>query len=293
VVVERALDLGAIGLRIDAKQVLDVDPLDRQHTAFELDFARRLTDEPAFIRGDMTRLQRASKGAGQSACGCGDDVVERRRVLLVGPGDAVVLGDRAVEAEAHRPGFAREMGEPNPVADPLDAHVRDVFQVAHGTPYPRLRALVESIPLRVNGTERVVHVEPDTPLLYVLRNDLGLTAAKFGCGLEQCHACAVIVDGDAVTSCATAVETFVGKEITTLEGLGTPERLHPVQQAFLDEEAGQCGYCIPGMIVAAAALLDVNPGPSDVEIRAALADNLCRCGSHPRIVDAVRTAAGS
>jgi nicotinate dehydrogenase subunit A len=98
--------------------------------------------------------------------------------------------------------------------------------------------LAESIPLRVNGVERVVQVDPETPLLYVLRNDLGLTAAKFGCGLEQCRACVVLVDDEAVTSCATAVEAFAGKEITTLEGLGTPERLHPAQQAVLDEEAG-------------------------------------------------------
>jgi nicotinate dehydrogenase subunit A len=153
--------------------------------------------------------------------------------------------------------------------------------------------LAESIPLRVNGVERVVQVDPGTPLLYVLRNDLGLTAAKFGCGLEQCRACVVLVDGEAVTSCVTAVEAFAGKEITTLEGLGTPERLHPAQQAFLDEQAGQCGYCIPGMIIEVAALLDANPNPSDDEIRAALAGNLCRCGSQPRIVNAVRSAAGS
>lgn len=155
------------------------------------------------------------------------------------------------------------------------------------------RPLAESITMRVNGAEHIVQVDPATPLLYVLRNDLGLTAAKFGCGLEQCRACVVLVDGEAVTSCATAVAAFAGKEITTLEGLGTPERLHPVQQAFLDEEAGQCGYCIPGMIVAVAALLDANPDPSDHEIRASLAGNLCRCGSQPRIVDAVRRVVGS
>jgi nicotinate dehydrogenase subunit A len=153
--------------------------------------------------------------------------------------------------------------------------------------------MAEPIVLRVNGAERTVQVDPGTPLLYVLRNDLGLTAAKFGCGLEQCLACAVLVDGEAVTSCATAVEAFVGKEITTLEGIGTPERLHPVQQAFLEEEAGQCGYCVPGMIVAAVALLDATPDPSDDQIRTALAGNLCRCGSQPRIVRAVRRAAGS
>jgi aerobic-type carbon monoxide dehydrogenase small subunit (CoxS/CutS family) len=153
--------------------------------------------------------------------------------------------------------------------------------------------MAEPIVLRVNGAERTVQVDPGTPLLYVLRNDLGLTAAKFGCGLEQCRACAVLVDGEAVTSCATAVDAFVGKEITTLEGIGTPERLHPVQQAFLEEEAGQCGYCVPGIIVAAVALLDATPDPSDDQIRTALAGNLCRCGSQPRIVRAVRRAAGS
>jgi nicotinate dehydrogenase subunit A len=153
--------------------------------------------------------------------------------------------------------------------------------------------MAEQIVLRVNGAERRVAVDPATPLLYVLRNDLGLTAAKFGCGLEQCHACAVLVDGEAVTSCATAVEAFVGKKITTLEGLGTPERLHPVQQAFLDEDAGQCGYCVPGMIVATVALLDAHPQPTDEQIREALDRNLCRCGSQPRIVRAVRAAAAA
>jgi aerobic-type carbon monoxide dehydrogenase small subunit (CoxS/CutS family) len=153
--------------------------------------------------------------------------------------------------------------------------------------------MAEPIVLRVNGVERTVQVDPGTPLLYVLRNDLGLTAAKFGCGLEQCRACAVLVEGEAVTSCATAVDAFVGKEITTLEGIGIPERLHPVQQAFLEEEAGQCGYCVPGIIVAAVALLDATPDPSDDQIRTALAGNLCRCGSQPRIVRAVRRAAGS
>ena len=147
--------------------------------------------------------------------------------------------------------------------------------------------------LNVNGVVHELDVDPATPLLYVLRNDLGFTAAKFGCGLEQCHACVVLVDGEAVTTCATGVDAFVGKEITTLEGLGTPEHLHPLQEAFLEEEAGQCGYCVPGMIVAAAGLLETNPDPSDDEIRAALAPNLCRCGSQPRIVNAVRRAARS
>jgi nicotinate dehydrogenase subunit A len=153
--------------------------------------------------------------------------------------------------------------------------------------------MAAGVSLRVNGVDHRLLIDPQTPLLYVLRNDLGLTAAKFGCGLEQCYACAVIVDGEAVTSCATAAEAFAGKEITTLEGIGTPEQLHPLQQAFLEEEAAQCGYCIPGVIVGAKALLDRTPDPSDGEIRTALAPHLCRCGSQPRIVKAVRRAAAA
>ena len=153
--------------------------------------------------------------------------------------------------------------------------------------------MATQVSLRVNGVEHLFDGDPQTPLLYVLRNDLGLTAAKFGCGLEQCFACTVLVDGEAVTSCATAAEAFVGKEITTLEGIGTPDRLDPLQRAFLEEEAAQCGYCIPGIIVGAKALLTRTPQPSDDEIRAALAPHLCRCGSQPRIVKAVRRAAGA
>ena len=120
----------------------------------------------------------------------------------------------------------------------------------------------ERIALDVNGRTRQVEVEPDTPLLLVLRNDLGLTAAKFGCGLEQCGACKVIVDGEAVFSCREPVDAFAGRRITTLEGIGTAEKLHPLQRAFIEEQAAQCGYCIPGIIVAAKALLDRNPDPS-------------------------------
>ena len=145
--------------------------------------------------------------------------------------------------------------------------------------------------LHVNGREERVVVEGDTPLLYVLRNELGLTASKYGCGLEQCYACAVIVDGEVVTSCASAVELFEGKRITTLEGLGSPDGLDPVQEAFLEEQAAQCGYCTSGIILAAKALLDRVPAPSDDEIKAALAEHLCRCGSHPRVIRAVRRAA--
>lgn len=149
------------------------------------------------------------------------------------------------------------------------------------------------IELEVNGAAHRVTVEADTPLLEVLRNDLGLTAAKFGCGLEQCLACAVIVDGEVRPSCATGVDAYAGRSIITLEGIssGEPDRLHPVQQAFLAEEAAQCGYCIPGMILGAVALLERNPNPSDDEIRAALQPHLCRCGSHHRIIRAVRRAA--
>jgi nicotinate dehydrogenase subunit A len=147
------------------------------------------------------------------------------------------------------------------------------------------------IALDVNGQVHRVHVEPGTPLLYVLRNDLGLTAAKFGCGLEQCGACKVIVDGEAVFACREPVDSFVGRRITTLEGIGTPESLHPLQRAFIAEQAAQCGYCIPGIIVAAKALLDHNTNPTDTDIREALAVHLCRCGTHARIIKAVQRAA--
>ncbi len=147
------------------------------------------------------------------------------------------------------------------------------------------------VSLTVNGRDCRVEVEPETPLLFVLRNDLDLKAAKLGCGLEQCRACTVLVDGEAVTSCTTPIESVAGCSIVTAEGLGLPSRLHPVQQAFVDEQATQCGYCIPGMTVTAAALLDRNPTPTETEIREALAGHLCRCGSHPRILRAVRRLA--
>ncbi len=149
----------------------------------------------------------------------------------------------------------------------------------------------QDIALEVNGRLHTVRVDPGTPLLYVLRNDLGLTAAKFGCGLELCGACTVIVDGAAVFSCREAADSFVGRPITTLEGIGTPDNLHPLQRAFIEEQAAQCGYCIPGIIMAAKALLDDNASPSDGEIRAALTPHLCRCGTHARIVKAVERAA--
>ncbi len=148
-------------------------------------------------------------------------------------------------------------------------------------------------PLRVtvNGTVHDVRASPDTPLLYVLRDELQLKGPRFGCGLGQCGACTVHLGGDAVRSCVTPVAAAVGRPITTLEGLGSPDRLHPVQQAFIDEQAMQCGYCINGWIMTAAAFLAQNPNPRDGEIRTALADLICRCGAHMRIIRAVKRAA--
>jgi nicotinate dehydrogenase subunit A len=148
-----------------------------------------------------------------------------------------------------------------------------------------------AINLKVNGALRSVPAEPDTPLLYVLRNDLGLNGAKFGCGLAQCGACTVLVDGKPVRSCVTPIDTLGQSEITTVEGLGTLEQPHPLQVAFMTEQAAQCGYCIAGMIMSAKALLDRNPQPSEADVKQGLADNLCRCGTHNRIVRAVLKAA--
>jgi nicotinate dehydrogenase subunit A len=148
-----------------------------------------------------------------------------------------------------------------------------------------------AINIKVNGATHSVPAEPDTPLLYVLRNDLGLNGAKFGCGLAQCGACTVLVDGKPVRSCVTPIDTLGQSEITTVEGLGTLEHPHPLQAAFIAEQAAQCGYCIAGMIMAAKALLDRNPQPSPAEVRQGLAENLCRCGTHNRIVRAVLRAA--
>jgi nicotinate dehydrogenase subunit A len=151
--------------------------------------------------------------------------------------------------------------------------------------------MAERLTITVNGSARTVAVEPDTPLLYVLRNDLELNGAKFGCGLAQCGACTVEVDGKATRSCVTPVGSVTGKQITTIEGLGTLEKLHPLQRAFIAEQAAQCGYCINGMIMTAKALLERTKQPTDAEIRTALADNLCRCGTHNRIVRAIQRAA--
>jgi nicotinate dehydrogenase subunit A len=145
--------------------------------------------------------------------------------------------------------------------------------------------------LDVNGAVRHVRSDPAVPLLEVLRNALGLTAAKMGCSLEQCFACAVIVDGAAVPSCTLAIEAVGDRRVITLEGLSDGDELHPVQRAFLEEEAAQCGYCIPGMIMGAVALLERTPEPSDAEIGEALSPHLCRCGTHNRIRKAVRRAA--
>ena len=148
-----------------------------------------------------------------------------------------------------------------------------------------------AVSVKVNGAVHNVPAEPDTPLLYVLRNDLGLNAAKFGCGLDQCGACTVLLDGAPVRSCVTPIGTLGQSEITTLEGLGTVERPHPLQAAFIAEQAAQCGYCIAGMIMLAKALLDRKQQPSEAEVRLGLAGNLCRCGAHNRIVRAVLKAA--
>ena len=148
-----------------------------------------------------------------------------------------------------------------------------------------------AVSLTVNGATRSVPAEPDTPLLYVLRNDLELNGAKFGCGLSQCGACTVLVNGQAVRSCVTPIDSLAGAQITTLEGLGTLDRPHALQRAFIAEQAVQCGYCINGMIMSAKALLDRNPKPSEADVREALAANLCRCGTHNRIVRAILRAA--
>jgi nicotinate dehydrogenase subunit A len=147
------------------------------------------------------------------------------------------------------------------------------------------------IALDVNGKRHDVDVDPDTPLLYVLRGELGLNAAKFGCGLGQCGACTVMVDGKAVFSCITPLSALAGRKVLTVEGLGTVERPGPMQRAFIEEQAAQCGYCIPGMMMRAQALLESNASPTEAQIRSALEPNLCRCGTHMRILRAVGRAA--
>ena len=150
---------------------------------------------------------------------------------------------------------------------------------------------MQTIPISVNGSTVTVIADEDTPLLDILRNHLGLKGTKFGCGLEQCGCCMVLVDGKPEKSCGKALSTVAGREIVTIEGLGTPDRPHPLQQAFLDEQAGQCGYCLTGILISAKALLDRNPSPSRAEIAQGLDDNICRCGSHNRILRAVARVA--
>ena len=151
--------------------------------------------------------------------------------------------------------------------------------------------MAERIAFELNEETRTVEVAPDTPLLYVLRNECGLSNPHFGCGLAQCGACTVLVEGKATRSCVTPIGTLEQSEITTIEGLGTIEKPHPLQRAFMDEQAAQCGYCINGMIMTAKELLDRNPKPSEADVRAGLDANLCRCGTHGRIIRAVLKAA--
>jgi nicotinate dehydrogenase subunit A len=148
-----------------------------------------------------------------------------------------------------------------------------------------------TITLLVNGRTREVGADPETPLLYALRNDLGLIGTRYGCGLGQCGACTVIIDGKPVQSCDVPVSAVAGKSITTVESLASDGHLHALQQAFVDEQAAQCGYCASGILMSAKALLDTNPDPSDADIRVALDGNLCRCGTHVRILKAIKRAA--
>ena len=148
------------------------------------------------------------------------------------------------------------------------------------------------ITLRVNGKNQTIDAEPDMPLLYALRNDLQLNGPKYGCGMAQCGACTVIMNGNAIRSCVTEVKAAANRPITTLEGLGSTKKMHKIQQAFVDEQAVQCGYCINGMIMTTKALLDKTPKPTDSQIKEALAGNLCRCGTHIRILRAVKRASG-
>ena len=148
------------------------------------------------------------------------------------------------------------------------------------------------VSLNVNGRYHEVDAEPETPLLYVLRDHLALNGAKFGCGLGQCGACTVVLDGKPIYSCVIPISLVAGRRVVTVEGLGTADKPGPLQQAFIDEQAAQCGYCIAGMIMRAHALLEANPNPDEAEIRRHLGRNLCRCGTHMRILAAVRRAAG-
>src|SRR5436190_11850213 len=150
---------------------------------------------------------------------------------------------------------------------------------------------MSKITLKVNGGTHTLDIDPSTPLLYILRNDLGLQGPRFGCGLGQCGACTVLINGVATRSCITPAASVEGKLITTIEGLAKGGSLHAVQQAFLDAGAMQCGYCIPGMIMSAVSFLHKNPNPTDADIVHGMQGNICRCGTHPRIVEAIRSAA--
>ncbi len=148
-----------------------------------------------------------------------------------------------------------------------------------------------SISLSVNGKRHSSPAAPETPLLYVLRNDLGLNSVKYGCGIAQCGACTVLLDGQAIRSCVMPASAAAQGQVTTLEGLGSPDKLHALQKAFIEEQAVQCGYCINGMIMSAKALLDRVRNPNEAQIREAMAGNLCRCGTHTRILRAIQRAA--
>ncbi|MBI80317.1 MAG: (2Fe-2S)-binding protein [Pseudomonadota bacterium] len=150
-----------------------------------------------------------------------------------------------------------------------------------------------AIELKINGDLKAIDAEPSTPLLYILRQDLELNGPKFGCGVAQCGACTVLVDKQPIRACVTPISALIGRDITTLEGLGNEDSPHPLQTAFIEEQAAQCGFCSNGMIMSAAALLENNPNPTDQEIKDSLNANLCRCGTHTRILKAVKKAAGN
>jgi len=163
-------------------------------------------------------------------------------------------------------------------------------KIKEATPKPDERVYLQ---LNVNGVNLAAEVDSDTPLLYVLRDSLGLQGPKYGCGLGQCGACTVLLNGEAVRSCVTSVANVKDAKVVTLEGLGTPEQPHPIQQAFIDEQAVQCGYCINGMVMTSLVFLRKVPHPSEAQIKQALANNLCRCGTHTRIIKAVLRAAAA
>ena len=150
-----------------------------------------------------------------------------------------------------------------------------------------------AIELKINGDLKEIDAEPSTPLLYILRQDLELNGPRFGCGVAQCGACTVLVDKQPIRACVTPISALIGRDITTLEGLGNEESPHPLQTAFIEEQAAQCGFCSNGMIMSAAALLENNPNPTDQEIKESLNTNLCRCGTHTRILKAVKKVAGT